>query len=100
MLKRSILFLSIVLSLPALYSFVTYKSSAKQKVKTIIVDPGHGGYDQGASGTYSTEAQICLAVGTRLGPMLEKEFPGVKVKFTRTTDIIPGNSANKNAGLK
>jgi N-acetylmuramoyl-L-alanine amidase len=100
MMKRSILFLSIVLSVPALFSFVAYKSSGKQKVKTIIVDPGHGGYDQGASGTYSTEAQICLAVGTRLGPMLEKEFPGVKVRFTRTTDIIPGNSANKNAGLK
>ena len=36
----------------------------------------------------------------KLGDLIQKELPDVKVLFTRTTDIIPGNSRNKNEGLR
>lgn len=68
--------------------------------KTIIIDPGHGGPDQGADGLFSTEAQVTLAVSKRLGERVEKELPGTKVLFTRTADIFPGNSRNKNEALR
>jgi len=74
--------------------------SAQKAVRTIIIDPGHGGADPGAAGLISTEAQLSLAMGLKLGKIIEKELPNVKVLFTRTTDIIPGNSRNKNEGLR
>jgi N-acetylmuramoyl-L-alanine amidase len=65
------------------------------KIKTIIVDPGHGGYhppgapgtySHGASGSYSQERNVTLAVGFKLRDAIEKELNGVKVVMTRTTE--------------
>jgi N-acetylmuramoyl-L-alanine amidase len=36
----------------------------------------------------------------KLGKSIEEKFPGVKVLYTRTTDIIPGNKPDKNQGLR
>lgn len=98
MKKNVPFFLAILISSAALYSFVA--PSYQKSVNTIIVDPGHGGFDSGAKGTYSTEAQICLEVSTKLGKMLEKEIPDVKVLFTRTSDVMAGNKPSKNEGLR
>ncbi|RYZ25457.1 MAG: N-acetylmuramoyl-L-alanine amidase, partial [Chitinophagaceae bacterium] len=96
MLKKSLFFFSIFFFTLTFISF-----AQKQKaVKTIIIDPGHGGADQGADGLISTEAQLSLAMSKKLGDLIQKELPDVKVLFTRTTDIIPGNSRNKNEGLR
>lgn len=94
--KTSLLFPCFFIAL-AILSFTTQPIKA---VKTIIIDPGHGGRDQGAKGMISTEAQISLEVSKKLGPQIEKEIPGVKILFTRETDIIPGNSRDKNEGLR
>jgi N-acetylmuramoyl-L-alanine amidase len=75
-------------------------TAPKKTIKTIVIDPGHGGMDPGAPGLYSTEADVSLAVSLKLGKALEKEFPHIKQVFTRTTDILPGNMPNKDAALK
>ncbi len=64
MLKKTFYLLPCYLFLLALLSF-TDKGSAP--VKTIIIDPGHGGSDQGAAGMISTEAQVTLALSKKLG---------------------------------
>ncbi len=69
---------------------------ARPVLKTIIVDPGHGGIDVGAKGLITTEADVALGVGLKLGKALQKEFPEIKVVFTRTTDVLPGNLTNTN----
>jgi N-acetylmuramoyl-L-alanine amidase len=79
---------------------VSFTVEPKKAVKTIIIDPGHGGADPGAGGLISTEAQLSLSMSKKLGDLIQQELPGVKVLFTRTTDIIPGNSRNKNEGLR
>src|ERR1700744_5195222 len=64
------------------------------KLKTIIIDPGHGGehpsvkghYSNGAQGEYSTERGVTLAVGLKLQAAIEKELPGVRAVLTRTTE--------------
>lgn len=90
-------------ALPFFVLALTISSSslfAQKALRTIIIDPGHGGADQGAAGLISTEAQLSLAMSLKLGKLIEQELPNVKVLFTRTTDIIPGNSRNKNEGLR
>ena len=62
-------------------------SQSQSRIKTIIVDAGHGGADQGAKGSYSTEAQITLQLALKVGALLEKELPGTKIIQTRTSDI-------------
>lgn len=57
------------------------------KIKTIVIDPGHGGRKPGASGNFSTEKDIALKVALKLGELIKDELPDIKVIFTRKTDI-------------
>ena len=90
-----------IIALPLAFAFKTAPVPVQRKgVKTIIIDPGHGGKDPGARGVITTEAKICLSVSLKLGKAIEERFPGIKILYTRTTDIIPGNKADKNQGLR
>lgn len=97
MLKRSFFLLPSLLLLLVAVAGMAQKSVG---TKTIIIDAGHGGSDQGAGGLISTEAQVTLALSKKLGEKLAAEMPGVKVLFTRTTDVIPGNGRNITEGLR
>lgn len=57
------------------------------KIKTIVIDPGHGGRKPGASGSVSKEKDIALKVALKLGAKLKEDLPDIKVIFTRKTDI-------------
>lgn len=77
--------------------------SQKNKLRTIIIDPGHGGKDEGAHGENSYEKDVCLAVALKLQAQIEQEFPDIKVVMTRTTDVYPtlyarANLANASGG--
>lgn len=63
------------------------KPVQKQKLRKIVVDAGHGGSDHGASGKYSKEKDVTLAVALRLQQELEEQLPDVEVYMTRTTDV-------------
>lgn len=72
-------------------------------VRTIIIDPGHGGRDVGARGDFSTEKDICLSVSLKLGKMIEEKYPDVRLLYTRKEDVYPtlydrANFANDNKG--
>lgn len=57
------------------------------KVKTIVIDPGHGGPKPGARGSYSLEKNVALKVALKLGKKFEEEMPDVKILYTRKTDV-------------
>lgn len=57
------------------------------KMKTIVIDAGHGGFRGGASGSYSQEKNVALQVALKLGRKLEETFPHIKVVQTRKTDV-------------
>lgn len=60
---------------------------AKWLFDTIVIDPGHGGKDPGAIGvTKVREKDINLKVGLKLGEIIKKKMPGVKVVYTRDDD--------------
>lgn len=60
----------------------------KDKIKTIVIDPGHGGHDSGCLGSSAQEKNVALAISLKLGKMIEQNFPDVKVVFTRKTDVF------------
>lgn len=57
------------------------------KIKTIVLDAGHGGNKPGARGKKSLEKDIALQVTLKLGKAIEEALPGVKVYYTRSTDV-------------
>lgn len=68
-------------------------SQAPRKIKTIIIDPGHGGTDHGAHGDYegtlgSQEKDITLAISMKLVQDLKKAMPDVNIIPSRTTDVF------------
>ena len=87
-LKRYIYSLTLIVCLSALKSYgfmaVNKKDTSAFRVRTIIVDAGHGGHT-GASGSYSTEEQVTLALALKLQKAIQKELKDVKVVMTRTT---------------
>jgi N-acetylmuramoyl-L-alanine amidase len=63
---------------------------SEYKIRTVVIDPGHGGKDPGAIGKISYEKDIVLAIGLKLGKYIEENIPDVKVIYTRKTDeFIP-----------
>jgi len=53
-------------------------------IRTIIIDPGHGGKDQGAAGLRNTEKALTLQIANRVQKHLRKL--GYKVLMTRVSD--------------
>ena len=86
----------------------TVFAQTPKKLKTIIVDAGHGGDDFGAVGQYenslrSNEKDITLAISLKLVEELKKKLPDVNTIPTRTTDIFQSPTekakiANQNNG--
>ena len=72
-------------------------------LRTVVIDPGHGGNDPGAISLDGklTEKFVVLDVALTLGKMIKDAYPDVKVIYTRDKDVfIPLNTradiANKN----
>ncbi|HEY5463805.1 MAG TPA: N-acetylmuramoyl-L-alanine amidase [Hanamia sp.] len=84
---------TLLVCLPIFLFFnITAFSQAPRKIKTIIIDPGHGGKDHGAIGEYegslqSKEKNITLAISMKLVDDLRQAMPDVNIIPTRTTDV-------------
>lgn len=58
------------------------------QIKTVVIDPGHGGKHPGAiskNGKYQ-EKHITLSIGLKLGEYIRQNHPDIKVIYTRTSD--------------
>ncbi|MDL2227964.1 N-acetylmuramoyl-L-alanine amidase [Bacteroidales bacterium OttesenSCG-928-K03] len=79
------------------------KSGKGFYVNTVIIDAGHGGKDPGAVAAKVQEKDITLAIAKKLGNKINKEYPDVKVVYTRDKDVFielhrRASIANKNNG--
>ena len=61
---------------------------APYRIKTIVIDAGHGGRDGSTHGQFSKEKDVALQVALRLGKSIEENMKDVKVIYTRTTDVF------------
>ncbi len=57
------------------------------RIKTIVIDAGHGGRLPGAKGKISLEKNVALAVALRLGKRFQEDMPDIKIIQTRKTDV-------------
>ena len=88
--------------------FINECAAQTKKLKTIIVDAGHGGDDAGAVGQYenslrSKEKDVTLEISKKLVAELRKQLSDVKIIPTRTTDVfddprVKARIANENKG--
>ena len=90
-LKRLIYCLTIFNVFIATASFIEEKpvksdttASRPFKLKTIVVDAGHGGRRTGASGSFSLEKDVTLAIAFKLQKAIQSEMKDIKVVMTRT----------------
>ena len=70
-------------------SFIDDKKKTNSKIRTIVIDPGHGGHDPGNLGTgryKTTEKHVALAISLKLGDYIENSFSDVNVIYTRKTN--------------
>lgn len=88
MVKKIKYSVGILLLASAFLGYSIIKPGGITKIKTIVIDPGHGGQDPGCHGVSSQEKNIALAVALKLGKLLEENYPDLKVIYTRTTDVF------------
>jgi len=77
--------------LPLLFTLLTHTSNSQPvgfDIKTVVIDPGHGGKDPGATIGKVYEKDIILNVALATGKLIKEQFPDVKVIYTRDKDVF------------
>ena len=82
------------------------KQGTEMRLRTVVIDPGHGGKDPGCISRDKKvqEKDITLDVGKRLAQKISAAYPDVEVIMTRTKDVfvelenraVIANKANAN----
>lgn len=79
---KSLFFISIW----CIFLFMPDIQAQTGEIKTVVIDPGHGGKDCGAVGAKSYEKNITLKIALKTGDYIKKKYPDVKVIYTRDDD--------------
>ena len=58
------------------------------QIKTVVIDPGHGGHDPGCLGSDSQEKHLALGVGQKLAEAIRRVRPDIRVIMTRDEDVF------------
>jgi N-acetylmuramoyl-L-alanine amidase len=89
----------ILITLIALFFLASFKPVNRKVsgIKTVVIDAGHGGHDVGCLGSTAKEKNIALNISLKLGDMIEKKFPDVRVIYTRKKDEFV--ELNERAGI-
>ena len=80
-------FLALLIAFP-LVSFTDNPEGPAYRIRTIVIDAGHGGKDGTTRGVFSREKDVALKTALRLGKTIEENMKDVRVVYTRTTDVF------------
>ncbi len=79
--------LCVVASLLACSPLAAAAESDVFRIRTVVVDAGHGGRDPGAISGPMREKDVTLDVAVKFGRKIQEAYPDVKVVFTRDRDV-------------
>ncbi|MDP2187894.1 MAG: N-acetylmuramoyl-L-alanine amidase [Sphingobacteriaceae bacterium] len=77
---------SILIGLVILLVSVNPLGLKAYKIRTVVIDAGHGGHDSGCLGAAAKEKDVALQIALAFGKMLETNHKDVKVIYTRKDD--------------
>lgn len=86
------------------YERTLEREKERWKLDVLVIDAGHGGHDPGTIGVGGArEKDIALSIAKKLGNLIKKNLPDVKVVYTRERDEFVelyrrGKIANENNG--
>lgn len=58
------------------------------RIKTIVIDAGHGGHDPGCSGAGSHEKHLALAIAKAFAANIQANYTDIRVILTRDEDVF------------
>lgn len=87
---RNIGFTALFLAITLLIFSPALGQKEQQKIKTVVIDAGHGGKHPGTSGNNYLEKDLTLKVALKIGKLIEENLPSVQVIYTRKTDVFIG----------
>ena len=82
---RNIGLTALLIAITLLNSSSTYPPK-EFKVDVVVIDAGHGGHDDGTHGKLLKEKDVALKIALKVGAYIEKNYPDVKVIYTRKDD--------------
>ncbi|HXB07885.1 MAG TPA: N-acetylmuramoyl-L-alanine amidase [Puia sp.] len=100
MMKKPATLLTLCGIIVGFTSFIPTPPLQMPLLRTVVIDPGHGGFDPGTHGLIAKEKDIALAISLQLGKLLQQAYPGLRIVYTRTTDIMPGNKLTVPDGIR
>ena len=74
--------------LSAAFMLLVSTTVVSAKPFVVVLDPGHGGKDPGAVGSFSYEKDLNLRLALATGKLINEQYPEVKVVYTRSTDVF------------
>lgn len=88
--SRGILMVAIIVLIAICWGEGLPKTPILYRIRTIVIDPGHGGQDPGSIHPIKKiqEKDIVLPIALELGSIIKKYLPEVNVIYTRTTDTF------------
>jgi N-acetylmuramoyl-L-alanine amidase len=61
---------------------------ASFKLKTVVIDAGHGGKDPGSHGLHALEKNVALSIARKLKRAIQAEMPNINIVMTRNDDTF------------
>lgn len=65
-----------------------FETPRDYRIKTVVIDPGHGGHDPGCLGGHSREKHLALGISLKLAAAMKQHYPGLNVILTREADVF------------
>lgn len=92
-MARKISLITVLTALFAFFSTTALLAQSGKGLRTVVIDPGHGGHDPGALGLHKSstnyhEKTVVLNISLLLGEKIKAAYPDVKVIYTRDKDVF------------